>query len=177
MAIPRDEALEFDLGRVEHGPAGAVRGGRLSRRRRNQICLATIMLGGLNLLAYTVVYGLLGGDAHNGGTRVVQRGNGPAVREYFVRGHHLHTLAGRESIVPRSTWIYSYLHSISIPVTSAAMIVCMLVLARPHILATMAGGRFSGSAFIVVFAGAVIVATGLIVALFTRDFFIELAGW
>ena len=34
-------------------------------------------------------------------------------------------------------WIYSYIHSISIWPTIGAVLCCMLLLARPHIIATM----------------------------------------
>ncbi len=79
------------------------------------------------------------------------RENGKHATEYYVRGHFIHTLSGRERLVSRGAWIYSYVHSISVPLTSGAMIISMLVLARPHILATMRGGLVGGQTFVVAF--------------------------
>ncbi len=148
---------------------------RLSRRRRrNQVCIAIITLGALNLVAYTALYAVLGGDAHNGEIRRVERPDGTTRTAYYVRGHFLRTLQGREAEVSRGLWIYSYLHSISVFVTSAAMVLSMLVLARPHILATMRNGWIRGSTFVVALGTVVVLLSGAGVLIFLWDFFREL---
>ncbi len=143
---------------------------RLGRRRRNRICVAIIALGALNFVAYTVLYASLGGDAYNGEVRVLTAADGQQRVAYFVRGHFIQSLEGREAEVSRGLWIYSYVHSMSVVVTSAAMILSMLVLARPHILATMRDGWVTGAAFVRVLTVGVVVVTSLVLAAFVWDF-------
>ncbi len=143
---------------------------RFSLRRRNQACIAVIALGMLNFLAYTVIYAGLGGDAANGARRVVLAGDGTRAVHFTVRGHHIRSLSGQEREVSAAMWIYSYLHSISVPITSGALIISMLILARPHILATMRYGWISGQTFIVGFGTIVLLITASLTVLFVWDF-------
>jgi len=173
----RHPALELEI--AEPRPAAA--GGlcpvdRLPTRRRNQICIAIIAVGALNFLAYTATYAILGGDAHNGEARLVAAPDGTARPAYFVRGHFIHNLRGKATEVSRGLWIYSYLHSMSVFITSAAMIISMLVLARPHILATMRDGWLGGRTFVFTFGGLVILVPSAALLMFARDFLIQLHG-
>jgi hypothetical protein len=143
---------------------------RLPRRRRNKICIAVMTLGALNFLVYTIAYAGLGGDARNGSRRFERDAQGQTRSVYYLRGHHLRNVAGRESEVSRGVWVYSYLHSISLPITASAMIISMLVLARPHIIATMRNGLISGEMFVSMFATVVVVVTLIAVTLFAWDF-------
>lgn len=149
---------------------------RLPRRRRNQICIAVIALGLANYLIYTLGYAALGGDAHNGDRTVVIGDDGTRTVAYYVKGHFIHSLSGRAREVSRAAWIYSYLHSISVPLTSGAMIISMLVLARPHILATLRGGWISGQTFVTAFGTIVLLVTLSVTVLFTADFVRALSG-
>jgi hypothetical protein len=149
---------------------------RVSRRWRNKICISIIAFGTLNFVVYTVVYAALGGDAHNGDIRKIEQPDGSHKTVYFVRGHFIRSLTGQEAEVSRPVWIYSYLHSISVFVTSAAMIISMLVLARPHILATMRESWISGQTFVVSFGTVVILVTSAAVFIFAWDFIAELRG-
>ena len=149
---------------------------RMPRRRRNQVCIAIMALGAANFLLYTLVYAGLGGDARNGHREVVQQADGSTRAVYYVRGHFLRSLAGREREVSASWWIYSYLHSISVPVTSAAMIISLLVLARPHIIATMRDGFVSGRTFVAALGTVVVLVTVFTVTLFAWDFVAQLGG-
>ena len=148
---------------------------RLPRRRRNQICIAIITLGLANYLVYSLTYAALGGDAHNGHCQVVTHEDGTREVVHYVRGHFIHSLDGHERAVSRGAWIYSYIHSISLPLTSGAMIISMLVLARPHILATMRGGWISGRTLVTAFGTIVILITGSAAILFTWSFLDELS--
>lgn len=148
---------------------------RIPRRRRNKICIAIILLGGLNFAAYTAAYAILGGDAHNGYRKLVSQPDGTTVSEYFVGGHYIRNLQGIERPVSKGLWIYSYLHSISVLVTSAAMIISMLVLARPDILATMRDGWIKGQTLLVVVGGTVLVVAAYFVVQFTWEFVSELS--
>lgn len=143
---------------------------RLPRRRRNKICVLIIALGGLNFLIYTLAYAVLGGDAHNGDVRGEDGADGAARVVYTVRGHFLRDPLGREREVSAAVWVYSYLHSISVLATSGAMIISMLVLARPHIVATMRGGWITGQTFIVAMGTIVILLTLACMALFALNF-------
>lgn len=148
---------------------------RLPTIRRNRICMRIIYVGLLNFLLYTIFYAVLGGDAHNGERRRIERPDGSTDVAYFVRGHFIRDLAGMEREVSGTVWVYSYLHSISVFVTSAAMIISMLVLARPHILATMRDGWISGQTFVTAFGTIVIAIATLAVVLFAWDFAAQLA--
>ena len=148
---------------------------RLPTLRRNRICLRIIFIGLLNFLLYTILYAALGGDAHNGDRRKVLDVAGGERFAYFVRGHFIRDPAGQEREVNRTIWIYSYLHSISVFVTSAAMLISMLVLARPHIIATMRGGWFSGQTFIVIFGTVVVLISTAAVFVFAWDFAAQLS--
>lgn len=101
----------------------------MPRRRRNKMLIAIIGIGLLNFLSYTIIYAIVGGDAKNGW---IEEGS------CFVRGHFLHPgQPGQATQVPAWVWVYSYLHSISIWPTIGGVLCCMLLLARPHIIATM----------------------------------------
>jgi len=146
---------------------------RLTRRRRNQICIAVIVLGLLNFLVYTLSYAALGGDAHNGYRKLVGQPDGSQQAVYVVRGHHVRNPRGVEQEVSRSAWIYSYVHSITVPLTSGALIISMLILARPHILATMRDGWLSGRTFVTALGTIVALASASATALLLMHFISE----
>ena len=109
----------------------------MQRRTRNRICIWLIILGLANLLGYTLAYANLGGDARNGGKETVQNDAGETEMVFYIRGHFLRGPGGRRTNVPKWVWIYSYVHSISLWPTQGLMMICMLILAQPHIIATM----------------------------------------
>jgi len=128
----------------------------MDRRTRNRLCIWLIMLGLANFISYAIMYAVIGGDARNGDVR---RDPETGAAMYFVRGHHVHRLEGYEEQVPRSVWIYSYLHSISIWPSIAAVLLAMLVLARPHIIATYQRGMIRGSTLVTVLATVIVLVT------------------
>lgn len=176
MKPDRPQTLYADLAAPRAGPGAICPVDRLSTRRRNRMCLRVIFVGLLNLLVYTLVYAAVGGDAHNGERRTLTQPDGSTRSAFFVRGHFIRNPDGMEREVARSVWIYSYVHSISVWMTTAGMVISMLVLARPHILATMRDGWISGQTFVVAFGTIVILATLAAVILFTWDFIAQLAG-
>lgn len=147
---------------------------RMPRRQRNKWCIFVIAVGALNLIAYTLIYAALGGDAFNGRRQIVEDASGARRAVYVIRGHHLRTPRGEETQVSRAVWIYSYVHSIALLVTSGAMIISMLMLARPHILATMRDGWVRGEAFVVAFGTIVALIIGGATFLFVWDFVSQL---
>lgn len=141
----------------------------MQRRTRNRICIWVILGGLLNVVGYTVVYAQLGGDAKNGGNGPYVNAAGQVETGYYISGHFIHG-QGRSRGVSEWVWIYSYLHSISLWPTQGAMVICMLILARPHIIATMRESTLlRGPTFITV----VITITALLCASFTVYFIIH----
>ncbi len=142
----------------------------MQRRTRNRICIWVIVGGLLNFLVYTVVYAELGGDAKNGGYGSYQTAEG-VQHGFYISGHFIRTMGGKDRGVSRGVWIYSYLHSISLWPTQGAMVICMMILARPHIIATMRENPWiNGQTFITV----VITVTALLCFVLTLMFTIEL---
>lgn len=160
--LPDDESLAVVA--PEHSP----------RRMRNKICIRILGLGAANLLLYTLIYAALGGDAHNGGSRTLPTADGGTRHAFFVAGHYIRDANGQEKEVSAGVWIYSYLHSISVWITSAAMILSMLVLARPHIIATMRDSWLPGETFVVGFGTIVLLLSGAAVFFFSWDFVSQL---
>lgn len=175
MSVQVDDRLPVRIARDE--PAAPVCPvDRLPRVRRNRICLRVIMVGLLNFLLYAVFYAAIGGDAHNGDRVVRTLPDGSTQARYYVRGHFIRSRDGQVAEVNRYLWIYSYLHSITIWITSGAMIVSMLVLARPHIIATMRSGWISGQTFVTIFGTVVVLITAGATIVFTWDFVRELSA-
>ena len=175
MTSHRDQTPVLDL----EAPAPAPPGGMdrwPSRRRRNLAFVAIIAVGALNLLAYTAMYAALGGDAHNGYRREVVEPDGERVMAYYVRGHFIRTVQGQEARVHPVLWHYSYVHSISVWLTNGAMIISMLMLARPHIIATMRDGWVSGRTFVAVFGTIVVLISAGGAFVFTWDFITQITG-
>ncbi len=138
----------------------------MDRRKRNRLCVRLIILGLTNFIIYATVYAIIGGDAQNGGIRE----DGTC----YVRGHHVHRLQGYEQAVPRGVWIYSYVHSISIWPSIATVLLAMLVLARPHILATYQHGVMKGTTVVTVMATVIVFVTTIIMIWFIVAFLSEL---
>jgi len=148
----------------------------MSRRTRNLICIWIIFAGLANYIAYGIGYAWLQGDAKNGYIEVHKQPDGTVQRTYFVRGHFLkHGREGKTREVTRAQWIYSYIHSISLWITHAAVLLAMLTLARPHIIATMRNGPIAGRTFVNVFATLIIVIFGAATAWFVLEFVAELS--
>jgi hypothetical protein len=168
-ALPPVELLAA-AGDTSPPTAKAVSGVADRLSRWDRVCLTIIALGLVNFLAYTLTYAALGGDAHNGHRERVVSQDGARKSVYYLRGHFIHSLSGREREVSRAVWIYSYLHSISVPLTSGAMIISMLALARPHILATMRGGLLTGQTFVTAFGTVIALITLGVTGMFLWHF-------
>jgi len=149
----------------------------VQRRTRNHICIWLIVGGLVNFLVYTVIYAQLGGDAGNGGKEKVVHPGGQAEEVYYIRGHFLHGADGQRTNVPRWVWIYSYLHSISIWPTQGVMMICMLILAQPHIIATMQESNWiRGPTFVAVAITLIAVVYSAMSVWFTLRFIADLAA-
>ncbi len=136
----------------------------MPRRRRNKLLIWVIGLGLLNFLSYTIIYAIIGGDARNGW---IDKG------QCYVRGHFLHHgTEGQATQVSVPIWIYSYVHSISIWPTIGAVLCGMLVLARPHIIATMQeDSLIRGQSFVTASMTLILIVTGASMIYFFVGFF------
>lgn len=137
----------------------------MDRLRRNRLCVWIITLGLSNFLIYAVAYAIIGGDAPNG---YIKERDGQMV--HYVRGHFVHRAIGYEQDVPRWVWYYSYIHSILIWPSIAAVLISMLVLARPHIMATYTEGLIRGTTLVTVMMTLIVVVTTFVMILFIKDF-------
>lgn len=143
----------------------------MDRRTRNRICIWVIFLCLLNFVVYAIVYARIGGDASNGYVKITPAGE----REYYVYGHFLRDPDGRPTRVRGWVWIYSYVHSISIWPTEAAVLVCLLILSRPHIIATMKEDSvINGSTFVTVCSTIVVLLAFVLTVWFVMRFVSEL---
>jgi hypothetical protein len=111
---------------------------------RTRICLAIILLGLVNYVAFVVGYVFIGGDAMNG-----------KVQPDVAATSHWHYLVGRDGDlyeVGRGTWIYSAVHSISIWPTMGAVLLAMLTLAKDRIVSAMHSTVMRGRTFMTIVA-------------------------
>lgn len=126
--------------------------------RRTRICIWVIVLGLLNFLAYTVLYVFINGEAVNGWVDV-QAGQ----RHYYLQ-------SGTE--VSRGVFVYSGVHSISIWVTVAAVMLAMLTLAKDRIISSMHAAVVRGRTFITILATIITLTTAMatvyFILIFTR---------
>ncbi|MFA6135435.1 MAG: hypothetical protein WC869_15595 [Phycisphaerae bacterium] len=127
--------------------------------RRTTICIWVILLGLLNFLAYTVLYMFINGEAVNGWVEVHQ-------------GHwHYFLQSGQE--VGRGVFLYSGIHSISIWLTVAAVMLAMLTLAKDRIVSSMHQTVVRGRTFLTILATLLTfttaVATVYFILIFSRN--------
>ncbi len=138
----------------------------MERLKRNRLCVWLIILGLTNFILYAVVYAIIGGDAPNGYIKRLPT----AQLVYYVRGHFVHRAIGYEQDVPHWVWVYSYVHSISIWPSIAAVLLAMLTLARPHIMATYQRGMMTGATLVTVMATLIVLVTTSIMLYFIIAF-------
>jgi hypothetical protein len=127
--------------------------------RRTRICIWVILIGLVNFLAYTLMYVFIYGESVNGWVQV-ERGHS----HYFLQ-------SGTE--VSRGVFIYSGIHSISIWLTVAAVMLAMLTLAKDRIVSSMHRTVIRGRTFITILATIITfttaVATVYFILIFTRN--------
>jgi hypothetical protein len=124
--------------------------------RRTRICIWVIVLGLGNFLAYTVVYVFINGEAVNGWVELQD-------------GHRHHYLQSGTR-VSRDVFVYSGIHSISIWVTVAAVMLAMLTLAKDRIISSMHRTVVRGRTFITILATIITLTTALATVYFILIF-------
>ena len=63
MKSPIDNVIVQQMRELTEGGGGPIPAVRSTRRRRNQICIAVLAIGAINLVLYTFIYAAVGGDA------------------------------------------------------------------------------------------------------------------
>lgn len=125
---------------------------------RSRICLIVILIGLANFLAYSIGYLVIGGEAIHG---LVKHAGGGV----------LYYLAGRpDEPVSRAVFVYSAIHSTSIWVTFAAVMLAMLTLAKDRIVLSMRKAVLRGRAVITIVAVIIAIVAILLTYRFTRRF-------
>lgn len=124
--------------------------------RRTTICIWVILVGLANFLAYTVVYMFLGGEAVSG---------------YIEKtGDHLVYKLHWGQAVSKGVFLYSGIHSISIWLTVAAIMLAMLTLAKERIVSSMRSTIIRGRTFITILATIIALMTIMSTVWFTLQF-------
>ena len=125
---------------------------------RTKICFWVILIGMLNFFAYTVGYTVVGGESVRG--KIVED---PATgdRQYFLD-------SGVE--VGSGAFIYMGIHSISIWLTVAAIMMALLTLAKDRIADSLQSAAIRGRTFCTVMAVLVGVCTSGLTFQFIHEF-------
>jgi len=124
--------------------------------RQTKICIWIIIIGLANFLAYVVLYWYFWGEAVNGRVVIV---NGQP--HYFLQ-------SGVE--VNRAVFLYSGIHSISIWVTVAAVMLAMLTLAKENIVSSMRSTIVRGRTLFTILATIITFTTAIITIWFILQF-------
>ena len=131
--------------------------------RRTRICIWVIVLGFVNFLLYSIVYVFIGGEAINGWTRRLAGGE----VQYFLQSGHQVSLG---------EYLYSGIHSVSIWLTVAAIMLAMLTLAKDRIVSSMRDTIIRGRTFITILATVITLTTAVIMIFFILQFANKLAN-
>jgi heme/copper-type cytochrome/quinol oxidase subunit 2 len=129
--------------------------------KRTKICIWVILVGLANFLSYWVIYLALGAaEAING--MVYKLPNG-AVQYMLHSGEH-------DLPVSRGMFIYSGIHSLTIWVTVAAMMLAMLTLAKERIVSSMRSTVLRGRTLITILATIITLITIMMTIIFALQF-------
>jgi ABC-type multidrug transport system permease subunit len=127
--------------------------------RRTKVCIWIIILGLANFFIYALLYLFINGEAVNGHRDPVSGG-------YFLQ-------SGER--VSKGVFIYSGIHSISVWVTVASVMLAMLTLAKDRIVSSMRSTILHGRTFITILATIITFAVAVITIWFILQFARNLA--
>lgn len=130
--------------------------GRSTVNRQTKICIWVILLGLANFLVYVVLYAYINGEAVNGSVEIIDG--------------QTHYSLNKGEEVTRGVFIYSGIHSISIWVTVAAVMLAMLTLAKENIVSSMRSAIVRGRTFFTILATVITLTTAVITILFVLQF-------
>lgn len=125
--------------------------------RKTKICIWIILIGLANFMAYTIFYVFLGGEAVSGWVVLDQTGH----RQFYLQ-------SGQQ--VSYAEFLYSGIHSISIWITVAAVMLAMLTLAKDRIVSSMHAAVVHGRTFITILATIIAFTVAIITIWFILQF-------
>jgi len=125
---------------------------------RTKICIWIILIGLVNFLAYTIGYMFIEGEAIHG---YIEHQEGTGQVRYVLQ-------SGQE--VSRGIYIYSGIHSISVWITVAAVMLAMLTLAKERITSSLRAAIIRGRTLITILATIITLATIIITIWFSLQF-------
>ena len=129
---------------------------------KTKICIWIILIGLANFLAYTILYVFIGGEAVNG--RVVEA---DGQLHYYLQSWHQ---------VGYGEFLYSGIHSISIWVTVAAVMLAMLTLAKDRVVSSMHSTIVNGRTLMTILATVIALTMAVITIWFILKFARTLAN-
>lgn len=133
--------------------------------RRTKICIWVILIGLANFLAYTIIYMYIGGEAINGCVQDMGKSAGVHQYRYVLQS---------QQTVSKGMFIYSGIHSISVWVTVAAIMLAMLTLAKERIVSAMHSTIVRGRTFITILATIITFTTAIMTIWFVLQFIREI---
>ncbi|RPI59196.1 MAG: hypothetical protein EHM48_09255 [Planctomycetaceae bacterium] len=129
--------------------------------KKTKICIWIILIGLANFVAYTVIYMFIGGEALSGWVDVLPSGQ----HIYYLRSN-----TDKFSCeVSLFTFIYSGIHSCSIFLTVAAVMLAMLTLAKDRIISSMHSTVVRGRTFITILATIITFGTIIVTLCLTKQ--------
>ncbi len=157
--LPGNKSTSQPVDEANTSRATAEQLAELSRAvtRRTRVCIWIIVIGLVNFLVYAILYMFINGEAVNG--RRVPTPDGQT--EYFLQ-------SGQQ--VSKGVFIYSGIHSISVWVTVAAVMLAMLTLAKDRIMSSMRSTILRGRTFITILATIITFTSVVLTIWFTLQF-------
>ena len=125
---------------------------------RTKICIWIILIGLANFLAYTIGYVFIDGEAIHG-----------HIEHQQATGQVRYVLQSGQ-VVSRGVYIYSGIHSISVWITVAAVMLAMLTLAKERIASSLRSAIIRGRTFITILATIITLTTIIITIWFSLQF-------
>ena len=127
---------------------------------RSRICIWIIVLGLANFLAYSMIYMFIGGEALSG--RIDYDASGKPA--YFLKkpqpnDSQPHDYRSFDLPTSRGVYIYSGVHSLSIWMTVAAVMLAMLTMAKERIVSAMRTAIVRGRTLITILATLIVFIT------------------
>jgi thiazole synthase len=163
IRLPRPTRRTHPAQALRHRNVPAGRGDRSGRivDRRTKICIWIILIGLGNFLIYVLLYIHIDGEAVNGSVKTIE-----GQTRYFLQS---------DTEVSRGVYIYSGVHSISIWITVAGIMLAMLTLAKERIVSSMRSAIVRGRTFITILATIIAFITIIMTVWFVLQFASRLA--
>ncbi len=134
---------------------------------RSKICIWIIVLGLANFVAYSVVYMFLGGEALSG---VIKHDASGKPSFYLKSPRPSDNGSSYDVPTSRGVFIYSGIHSLSIWLTMAAVMLAMLTMAKERIVSDMRMAIVRGRTLITILATLIVFITLILMVWYGLQF-------